>query len=99
MWNWLTHLVGRNEVLEKLRVHTTSLNDLDPLLTKRGVSLLCRYGFDVTSPTTGRVALRCLCNILLLAEPTRQLFVDENCLKEATELMKVGPALSQLHKL
>jgi hypothetical protein len=80
----------RNEILERLRVYTTSRDNLDPILTKRGVSILCRYGFDDTSRTPGRIALRCLCNSLLQAEPTRQIFVDGDYPKEATKLMENG---------
>ncbi|KAF2254367.1 hypothetical protein BU26DRAFT_527508 [Trematosphaeria pertusa] len=76
-----------NDILQRLRSHT-SLDELDPLFTERGVSICCHYGFDVSSPTTGRIALRCLCNILLLAEPTRQMFVNEKYIKETVERMK-----------
>ncbi|KAF1958174.1 hypothetical protein CC80DRAFT_558968 [Byssothecium circinans] len=76
-----------NDILQRLRNHT-SLDELDPLFTKRGISICCRYSFDASSPTTGRIALRCLCNILFLAEPTRQIFVNENYIKETVERMK-----------
>jgi hypothetical protein len=80
-----------------MRVYTTKANDLGPLATNQAVSVLCRYGFDGVFPNpAAHTALRCLCNILLLAEPLRQTFVDEGYPRKASERMKVqwlGPSL------
>lgn len=92
---WLAnHASVRNEILERLKSHTTAVEDLDPLLTRRGVSILCHQGFDGTSPTTGRIAMRCLCNIMLFSEPCRQWFVDEGYPREAVERMKVDELIT-----
>ncbi|KAI4841885.1 hypothetical protein E4T44_07626 [Aureobasidium sp. EXF-8845] len=72
-----------------MRNYTTKANDLGPLATNQAVSVFCRYGFDGVFPSlAAHTALRCLCNILLLAEPLRQTFVDGGYPRKALERMK-----------
>ena len=68
----------------------TSAGGLEPLFTARGVDICCNYGFGQVPSTTSRLARRCLCNIMLLAEPTRQMFVDRCRAEEILKQMKVG---------
>ncbi|KAI1963981.1 hypothetical protein LOZ58_001842 [Ophidiomyces ophidiicola] len=84
-----SHTAEVEGLLAQLRAFTATSQQLGALFTKRALSILCFYGFDDASPaTTRRLALRCLCNVLLLSVPTRQIFVDENCPKKAIELLK-----------
>ena len=51
--------------------------------------MLCRYGFDDDSLETSRAALKCLANVLLLANETRQIFVDLGYASKAAARIKV----------
>lgn len=70
-------------------MHTTTPGSLGSLVTERGVSICCRYGFDSASLDTSHSALRCLCNVLFLAESTRQVFVETGHAEKAVLRMKV----------
>lgn len=97
----LTTSLEHNETFEQLRVYTTKSEYLGPLSTDQAVFVCCRYGFDGVFPSqTARTAIRCLCNILLLAEPTRQIFVDKGYPSKAVQRMKVWlPALTPTRRL
>ena len=56
----------------------------------QGILILCRHSFDGNSLITGREALKCLANIMLLEEPTRQIFVDLGYAAKAAECLKVS---------
>lgn len=79
----------RDVIFGRLRGHTASVDGLDPLLTKRGIDVCCKYGFDCSDPGDGRMALRCLCNALFQAEKTRQIFVDTGYAPMAVKRMSV----------
>ena len=55
----------------------------------QGVRTLCQHGFDGNSLHTGRLALRCLANVMLLKPETRQIFVDLGYAPKAAECLKV----------
>src|SRR5215469_13487288 len=59
MKDWLTSGRKCDEILERLQLNTRSIDDLDPLLERRGIFLLGTDGFDSTSPNTYRIDLRC----------------------------------------
>ncbi|KAL1302297.1 hypothetical protein AAFC00_002713 [Neodothiora populina] len=65
-----------NDLLHQLRNLTFQSGCISSLSTERAVSICCRYSFDVASVEPNRIAVRCLCNILFLAEQTRQMFVS-----------------------
>ncbi|KAK5162758.1 uncharacterized protein LTR77_011189 [Saxophila tyrrhenica] len=63
-----------------------------PIFSKRGISIISRYGLDVTDTKAlpgSREALRCLANAFLLHEPSRQTFVDIGYAPKAAERLKV----------
>lgn len=57
----------------------------------QGIETLCKYGFNSTDIAIAREALRCLANALLLAQETRQIFVDLGFAEKAAEKFKVSP--------
>jgi len=63
--------------------------DLESLLSKRAISIVRRYGHEKAPETASRIALRCTCNALLLAEPTRQIFVNQGWVIKSIDLMRV----------
>ncbi|KEZ44766.1 hypothetical protein SAPIO_CDS2866 [Scedosporium apiospermum] len=64
----------------------------DPLTTKRGLSVVGRYAFDNENVplNTRRIAARCLNNIIVLAQPMRQVFVDEGYPQKVVARLKNG---------
>ena len=60
--------------------------------------MLCKHSFDGNSLTTGREALKCLANVMLLKASTRQIFVDLGYAPKAADLLKVG-SKSTFHPL
>ena len=55
----------------------------------QGVRILCRHSFEGNSLKTGRIALKCLQNVMLLEPKTRQMFVDMDFPAKAAERLKV----------
>ncbi|MCJ1288860.1 hypothetical protein MMC34_000391 [Xylographa carneopallida] len=78
----------RNATLEELKVHTRSIDDADPILTTRGINVLCQHSFKGNSLTTARGALKCLANVMLLDPSTRQIFVVLGYAPKAAERLK-----------
>ncbi|KAK4635065.1 Synembryn-like protein [Fulvia fulva] len=74
--------------LRQVKVLGRSVHNAGPIFTKRGVSILSRYGLDQESSNTSREALRCLANAFLLDEPSRQTFVDLGYAPRAAERLK-----------
>ncbi|KAI1094127.1 guanine nucleotide exchange factor [Rostrohypoxylon terebratum] len=66
----------RDSALEELKIYSRDPRDADPIFTKEGVETLTRHAFNSPSSTTSRNAMRILCNVLLLKQETRQVFVD-----------------------
>lgn len=82
-----------DETLTSLHLYTRTIRspNTDPLTTKRGLSIVGRYAFDndKVSLSTSRIAARCLNNIIVLAEPMRQVFVDEGYPEKVIQRLKV----------
>lgn len=91
-----------DEALTSLHLYTRTIRNpsSDPLTTRRGLSIVGRYAFDKDDVPLGtsRIAARCLNNIIVLAEPMRQVFVDEQYPQKVIERLKVSvvPNLLQL---
>ncbi|KAI1105577.1 guanine nucleotide exchange factor [Jackrogersella minutella] len=66
----------RDSALEELKIYSRDPRDSSPIFTKEGIETLTRHAFNSPSSTTSRNALRILCNVLLLKQETRQMFVD-----------------------
>lgn len=83
-----------DETLTSLHLYTRTIRspNTDPLTTKRGLSIVGRYAFDNdnVSLSTSRIAARCLNNIIVLAEPMRQVFVDEQYPQKVIQRLKVS---------
>lgn len=77
-------------MLGKLKVYGRDPRTATPIFKKKGISTLCRYGFDKETGTTSQEALRCLANAMLLNEPSRQLLVDLGFAPKAAERLKTG---------
>ena len=83
-----------DEILTSLHIYTRTIRNpfSDPLTTKRGLSIVGRYAFG--SPdvplNTQRIAARCLNNIIVLAQPMRQVFVDEGYPQKVIARLKVA---------
>ncbi|CAP60074.1 uncharacterized protein PODANS_1_3900 [Podospora anserina S mat+] len=80
--------IGRESILEELKIYGRDPNCADPIFTKEGIKTLVRHAFDSTSVNTSRGALRILCNTLLLEPETRQRFVDTGYAAKASEKLK-----------
>lgn len=80
-------VLAYDEIFERFRKLTTQREYLDLLSNERIVLTCCRYGFAEVSPNA--TAIRCLCNLLLQVESTRQIFVDGGCPEKAVQRMKV----------
>ena len=82
-----------DEMLTSLHLHTRTIRNYatDPLTSKHGMSVVAGYAFDKGKipAETRRKGLRCLNNILVLAEPLRQVFVDEKNPEKVIEILKV----------
>ena len=82
-----------DETLTSLHLYTRTITNpnSDPLTTKRGLSIVGGYAFDNDHVplATSRIAARCLNNIIVLAEPMRQVFVDEQYPHKVIERLKV----------
>lgn len=83
-----------DETLSSLHLYTRTIRNpnSDPLTTKRGLSIVGHYAFpnDDVPITTSRIAARCLNNIIVLAEPMRQVFVDEQYPQKVIDRLKVS---------
>ncbi|OQD78170.1 hypothetical protein PENDEC_c001G02495 [Penicillium decumbens] len=62
--------------------------DLESLFSERAISIVRRYGHKKAPEITSRIALRCICNVLLLAEPTRQIFVNQGWVIKSIDLIE-----------
>ncbi|KAF1347691.1 guanine nucleotide exchange factor [Delphinella strobiligena] len=80
-------VLAYDEIFERFRKLTTQREYLDLLSNERIVLTCCRYGFAEVSPNA--TAIRCLCNLLLQVESTRQIFVDGGCPEKAVQRMKI----------
>ncbi|KAI1445867.1 guanine nucleotide exchange factor [Annulohypoxylon stygium] len=78
----------RDSALEELKIYSRDPRDADPIFTKGGVETLTRHAFNSPSSITCRNAMRILCNVLLLKEETRQVFVDLGYEAKACEKLK-----------
>lgn len=89
-----------DEALTSLHLYTRTIANpnKDPLTTRRGLSIVGRYAFDNddVSLSTSRIAARCLNNIIVLAEPMRQVFVDEEYPEKVIRRLKVLEPLTPL---
>ncbi|KAJ6116197.1 hypothetical protein N7523_005536 [Penicillium sp. IBT 18751x] len=66
------------------------------LSTQHALDLLCDHGFEKAPSPASRIALRCVCNLLLLSEPARQLFVNGKRVAQAINVMKSEHSEDQL---
>lgn len=73
---FVTRILEHHEALERLKDDTTKTNDVSLLAKKPAVSVCCHYGFDYIEDSAASTTLRCLWNIMSMAEPTRQMFVN-----------------------
>ena len=91
-----------DEALTSLHLYTRTIGNpnSDPLTTRRGLSIVGRYAFgnDDVSISTSRIAARCLNNIIVLAEPMRQVFVDEQYPEKVIRRLKVLEPLAHLSR-
>ncbi|KXT17172.1 hypothetical protein AC579_338 [Pseudocercospora musae] len=70
-------LEQQEDALSQVKVLGRNAETAGPIFTKRGISILSRYGLDQpASSNVSREALRCLANAFLLNEHSRQIFVD-----------------------
>lgn len=101
-WSACTDFMGEecDETLTSLHLYTRTIRspNTDPLTTKRGLSIVGRYAFDNdnVSLSTSRIAARCLNNIIVLAEPMRQVFVDEQYPQKVIQRLKVSSSVSPM---
>ncbi|KAK0842194.1 hypothetical protein LTR03_009460 [Friedmanniomyces endolithicus] len=58
------------------------------MFTEKGIEILSKYGLDNHILSTSHEALRCLANVLLLNEPSRQIFADFGFDSKAAERLK-----------
>ncbi|CAI4211568.1 unnamed protein product [Parascedosporium putredinis] len=85
-----------DEILTSLHIYTRTIRNpfSDPLTTKRGLSIVGRYAFandsDAIPINTQRIASRCLNNIVVLAQPMRQVFVDEGYPQKVVARLKTS---------
>jgi hypothetical protein len=63
----------------------------------KGIETLGRHAFNSSSTATSHEALRCLANALLIAERTRQIFVDLGFAAKAAEKYKVVQLLHDVN--
>ncbi|MCJ1312640.1 hypothetical protein MMC25_006315 [Agyrium rufum] len=66
----------KGAILDQIKLHTRTLSSSDPLCSKSAIETLSHLGFEDDTTDASRVALKCLANVLLLAPPTRQIFLD-----------------------
>lgn len=91
-----------DDTLTSLHLYTRTIRspNSDPLTTKRGLSIVGRYAFpsdDHVPLATSRIAARCLNNIIVLAEPMRQVFVDEQYPQKVIDRLKVPRPSAPIH--
>ncbi|SMR50857.1 unnamed protein product [Zymoseptoria tritici ST99CH_1A5] len=83
-------LQQQQDLLSQLKVLGRIADNASPIFTKRGITVLSKYGLDRDdAPDTSREALRCLANAFYLNEPCRQTFVDLGYAPKAAERLKV----------
>ncbi|KAI2467074.1 guanine nucleotide exchange factor [Annulohypoxylon bovei var. microspora] len=78
----------RDSALEELKIYSRDSRDAGPIFSRVGVETLTRHAFNSPSSTTSRNALRILCNVLLLKQETRQMFVDLGYEAKACDKLK-----------
>ncbi|KAK5663594.1 hypothetical protein OQA88_4025 [Cercophora sp. LCS_1] len=78
----------REDALEELKIYGRDTRNAGPIFTKKGVEILTRHAFNNPSSTTSRNALKVLCNAMLLAPGTRQMFVDLGCEAKAISQLR-----------
>lgn len=81
----------RRKLLEELKVFGRDKNGSEQIYQKDAFSVLCEYAFNANkdAPEAAREALRCIANSLLLAEETRQIFLDLDFVNKAAALLEV----------
>ncbi|CAD0100720.1 unnamed protein product [Aureobasidium mustum] len=66
----------RQSLLEKLKVLGRDPSNSESIFARKGIEILCEYGFDVAELEVSQEALRCLANAMLLQEAPRQYLLD-----------------------
>ncbi|CAK3956029.1 guanine nucleotide exchange factor synembryn like [Lecanosticta acicola] len=82
-------LKQQEDTLGKVKVLGRNPDNAGSIFSKRGISILSKYGLDQQDANVSREALRCLANALLLNEPSRQIFVDLGYVPKTAERLKI----------
>ncbi|KAK1093049.1 hypothetical protein LTR48_003095 [Friedmanniomyces endolithicus] len=75
-------------LLARLKVCSRDAKTARPMFTEKGIEILSKYGLNNHTLSTSHEALRCLANVLLLNESSRQIFADLGFVSKAAERLK-----------
>ncbi|KAK0274736.1 hypothetical protein LTR35_011519 [Friedmanniomyces endolithicus] len=78
----------QESLLASLKVYSRDAKTARPMFTEKGIMILSKYGLDDHTLSTSHEALRCLANVLLLNEPSRQTFAGLGFDSKAAERLK-----------